>query len=471
MKKNFFVLILMICSVFCFAGENQEAEKSTLTDEQIGVFQRYLGEIVQAYHIPGMAFFITDSERTIYSQNFGQCRNLDQNFFVGSNSKSYTALAIMQLVEKGLINLDDDISVYLPDYTFNKKIAILSLLNHTSGFDAHAKLHNAKITKSYGKYEYSNVNYDLLGKIIEKVSGISYEQYIQQNIFLPLGMTNSKAKAELLKGDKNLLLGNRNYFGFFVKGDADYPKQKSWFHEPAGFLVLTPNEHAKYLRMYLNDGLSENNTQIITKESINSMWYQNVPLGPKETVCYGKGWNYMNYDGLEIIFHGGQVENYISYSFILPQKNLAVCFMVNGNDEFGMNALMDNAFWDSLSILQGRSPKKVNHFSYVLIHLVLNAIYLFIVALSVFILIKSNHPAQKSETKKSGTTKGKVKSIVLQILAYFVWPVFLLTFTKVFVDTPLWVVKSYVPDLFLVIIIGSTISVMGGIWKSAKNLI
>ena len=125
-------------------------------------FDSYLAEIVRAYHIPGMAFFISDPEKTLFSKCVGQCRGMDRQFFIGSMSKSYTALCIMQLAEKGLVNLDEDISAYLPAYAFAKKVSVRSLLNQTSGFDTHMKLHNAKLTKSYGSYEYANVNCGLL---------------------------------------------------------------------------------------------------------------------------------------------------------------------------------------------------------------------------------------------------------------------------------------------------------------------
>ena len=91
MKKYFFA-ILFALAAFCFA-ENKPA----LSPSQCGQFDAYLSEIVEAYHIPGMAFFITTPEATIFEKNYGQCTSLDQQFFIGSMSKSYTALCVMQL--------------------------------------------------------------------------------------------------------------------------------------------------------------------------------------------------------------------------------------------------------------------------------------------------------------------------------------------------------------------------------------
>ena len=368
--KKFFALLLFLIPSLCPA-----LEKFTPGDSRFLQFEEYLEKMFDAYNVPGMAFFITDKNDTLFSKTYGECTSPDQQFFIGSMSKSYTALCIMQLYEKGLINLDEDFTTYLPEYKFEKPITVRNLLNHTSGFDTHMKFSDVKITETYGKYEYANINYDLLGKIIEKVSGMSFEDYITQNVFMPLGMNDTIADSQKAKGNAKFLKGNKNLFGFFKSSEAEYPTEKSWFHEPAGYLGTTPSDHAKYLRMYLNDGLSEQGKQIITKESINSMWYEFVPLGDNFTY-YGKGWNYASYDGLRIVFHGGQVETGITYMFIVPDLEVAICFMINGNDEFGMNSLMDNAFWSSLAIIRGNNPSEPDYKAYTRIHLIFNSIYL-----------------------------------------------------------------------------------------------
>jgi len=448
MKKLF--LILMMALTTGLAGVF--GAEFTKNDERLSKFEKYLDEINEAYHIPGMAFFITNPEEALLEKTYGQCTSPDQLFYIGSISKSYTAACIMQLVEKGLVNLDADISLYLPDYKFSKPVTVLALLNQTSGFDTHAKLHNVKQKDSYGKYEYANVNYDLLGKIVEAASGQTYEVYIQQNIFDPLGMEDSRANAWAVKDSPKLLLGNRNYFGFFKQGQTDIPTEKSWFHEPAGYIATSPHNQAKYLRMYLNDGKAgglENSgnsvAQILSPESIQKMWFKNVSEGAKQfDLYYGMGWNYMNWHGQSMIFHGGQVENGITFQYILPDKKLAVCFMINASDYLVMNNLMNNVIFDSVAILNGKKAPVINHTRWILLHLALNVLYLVMIGLSVFFLIKVRRP-------------------VLCILCYLVWPLFLLTFTKLLLSTPLWVVRLFVPDFYGVIIVSALIAIAGGL--------
>ena len=434
MKRFIILLALIAAGAACFGN---------VSEDRLQKFESYMDEVQQAYHIPGLAFVITSQEETLLEKSYGQCTSLDQIFYIGSMSKSYTAACLMQLVEKGLVKLDDDISVYLPDYKFQKPVTVLHLLNHTSGFDTHAKLHNVKQKKSYGHYEYANVNYDLLGKIIEAVSGQSYEDYIQQNLFGPLGMEASRANAWAVKDNPDLLLGNRNYFGFFKQGQTDIPTEKSWFHEPAGYIATSPHNHAKYLRMYLKDGMAAG-SEILSPESIQKMWYKNVSEEVKQfDLYYGMGWNYMNWQGQPMIFHGGQVENGITFQYILPDKKLAVCFMINASDYLVMNNLMNGVIFDSVGILNGQEAPAINHKTWFLLHLALNAIYFFMLGLSVFFLIK-------------------VRKIVLRIICFIIWPIFLLTFTRLLLNTPLWVVRLFVPDLYYVIIASAVIALIGG---------
>lgn len=458
MKKILLLLMMALTEVMSLCAEVR-------ADDCLQKMESYLNEVAEAYHIPGMAVLITNPKEALFEKSYGQCTSLDQQFYIGSMSKSYTALCIMQLVEKGLVSLDADISLYLPDYKFLKPVTLLALLNQTSGFDTHAKLHNVKQKKSYGKYEYANVNYDLLGKIIEAVSGQTYEGYIKQNVFEPLSMEDSKANAWAVKDSPKLLLGNRNYFGFFKRGPAVFPVEKSWFHEPAGYIAATPHDHAKYLRMYLNEGKSgdsENQlAQILSPEGIQKMWYKNVSEDDNHfDLYYGMGWNYMNWKGQTVLFHGGQVENGITFQYILPDKKNAVCFMINASDYLVMNELMNGVIFESIEILKGGEAAKVNHSVYILMHLLCDVIYLLILGFSIFILYK----AIKSKPGFS------VKKIICGIIGYILWPLLLLSATKLFADTPLWVVRLFVTDLYI-IIVASAICSFGAVIIRCVRLI
>ena len=151
------------------------------------------------YRIPGMAVEVVDAEGVLFSGTYGDCKSLDTPFITGSLSKSFTAACIMKLYEGGHLNIDSPVNPYLDAAEVFKnpkdatRITIRQLLNHTSGLGVYQHVGNAKIVGKNGEYTYANVNYDILGLIVEKVSGVSYSDYLTATFFTPLGMTHSSA--------------------------------------------------------------------------------------------------------------------------------------------------------------------------------------------------------------------------------------------------------------------------------------
>ena len=180
------------------------------------------------YRIPGMAVEVVDAEGVLFSGTYGDCKSLDTPFITGSLSKSFTAACIMKLYEGGHLNIDSQVNPYLDaaEVFENPKdatrITIRQLLNHTSGLGVYQHVGNAKIVGKNGEYTYANVNYDILGLIVEKVSGVSYSDYLTATFFTPLGMTHSSAAYAKAKED-GLITGHNNYFGFSVESDVKYP--------------------------------------------------------------------------------------------------------------------------------------------------------------------------------------------------------------------------------------------------------
>ena len=211
-----FILVLVPCTAFAYNMPDFDTINEQLEAD------------VKAFHIPGMAVIVVNKDEVLFAEAYGNCESIDTPFIIGSMSKSFTALAIMQLVEQGKIDLDTpisdyiDVSLYLKNALDGNRITVRQLLNHTSGLGTYQRFGSAKITDSYGKYEYANVNYGLLGKIIESVSGKSYSDYVEQYIFSPLDMEHSSATFDNSKAD-GLIAGYRNYFGIPIAGEPDYP--------------------------------------------------------------------------------------------------------------------------------------------------------------------------------------------------------------------------------------------------------
>ena len=138
-----------------------------------------IAQDVEAYRIPAMAVIVVDKNQVVFQETYGENVSPDSPFIIGSMSKSFTALAIMQLVEKGKIDLTAPISTYIDASKWfvkdgqDEKVTVRDLLHHTSGLGTYQTFGHLEITDSYGQHLYANANYGLLGLIIEAVSGES----------------------------------------------------------------------------------------------------------------------------------------------------------------------------------------------------------------------------------------------------------------------------------------------------------
>ena len=176
MKKLFFFITVALC--LCPMTGAFAAELSL----KLVAVDAYLEQNFRNTHMPSMSIVIVNADTVLYSKSFGDCENEETPFIIGSISKSFTATAIMQLAEQGKVDLDAPVSCYL-QIDLDNKVTIRHLLNHTSGFHRYQIRKDLTVHKSYGEYSYSNLNYTLLGEVIEVVTGLSYGDYMRGNVF------------------------------------------------------------------------------------------------------------------------------------------------------------------------------------------------------------------------------------------------------------------------------------------------
>lgn len=363
----------------------------------------------------------------------------------------------MQLVEQQEIDLTATISTYLPNATDGDKITVNQLLNHTSGLGEHQTLEDYKIVNKQGVHSYANVNYSLLGEIIEAASGKSYSEYISANLFGPLGLSHTAAT---LDGsiENGVIDGYTNYWGVPIKATHKYPSSKNvWITVPAGYLSASSNDLGKYLQMYLNGG-----NGIISKESINTMFYgDTVYVEGDVPFWYGYGWATVKEPLSEpVLRHSGLIETGTSCVFILPESDIAIALEANVNDYFVTNEMMNRLGWGVVLMLLGDSANEITDNAYVLNHLWIDLIMLtilFIAILSWCFLPRYVHSIKHRKI---------ISRVMLLVLFHFLLPIFILLLVPIFFATPLWIAKAFVPDVFITIMISSALLFIGGLVKS-----
>ncbi len=462
MKK---FLICLLLSLLVIAGISAPLTATAETENSTypGVYAQiddYLNKAFKAARIPSASVVIVDKDSAQFEKAYGNCPDTQTPFLLGSVSKSFTALCIMKLCEEGKINLNSKISAYLSDARYGEEITVLQLLNHSAGIETYQTLKNYKPGKNRGKHVYSNVNYTLLGKIIESVSGESYEEYVGKNIFEPLEM--NKSAASLKKAEANgLICGHENYFGFNAQKKPQYPSgYNDWITVPAGYLSSSAADLGKYLQSYIKTLNGEK--VIVSKEGVTQMFTNGVDVGGEIPYRYCMGWNRIEEPLDEAVYrHSGLVETGMSCIYVLPERNLGVAVLINTNDFLVTQSMMDSIDWSVTLMLLGMQPNEIENWQYPVYHLLYDLLYLVIIAIAVL-------PLALIKLHIKGLSRGKLwQKISLLVAVHAVLPTLILLFTVIFLATPLWVVCAFVPDLFAVLVISSVLLYAGGAVKSA----
>jgi CubicO group peptidase (beta-lactamase class C family) len=266
-------------------------------------------------------------------------------FQIGSTTKTFTATAIMRLVEQGLINLDERVRRYLPDFRVAdpeaaEKVTVRNLLTHTPGWlgdffpetgcgdDSLAKfvalMADLPQSTPVGKfYAYNNTALSVAGRVIEVVTGKTYEQALRELVLMPLEMTNSF----FFPAD---VMIRRFAVGHYVDGERvivaePWPIPRG--SNPAGGITSDALDQIKYMRFQMGDGLTASGERILAPESMRMMKTPQVPRGDGSYV--GLTWSIEELDGVKIYSHGGTTFGQESSFWLAPEQGVALTVMTN----------------------------------------------------------------------------------------------------------------------------------------------
>ena len=282
---------------------------------------------------------------------------------------------------------------------------------------------------------------------MEKVSGVSYSDYLTATFFTPLGMTHSSAAYAKAKKD-GLITGHNNYFGFSVESDVKYPLSDSWSTVPAGYIASSANDMGKYLQMYLRGGYG-----ILSDKSLSTMFRATVPMDESGDTGYGMGWVRSDKYVETVYNHTGLTENYIADMYLLPESGVGVVFLANTNDYMVTNNLMNKVTSKVVMTLMGYATDELDPKDYVDAHLFYDLVFAAFILVALMEIIKSH----KWRTDNSG-------NLIANIFLHLFLPV-AIVIAPIVGGIPYWVIKDYVPDLFIVSCLSVVLLAIGGILK------
>ncbi len=333
------------CTVLVFVSFSYTLMAQPKTDKQLSqTFDTMLANVFKPDG-PGATIIVSRKGEVIYKKGFGMA-DLELNvpvqpdmiFRIGSITKQFTAVAILQLVEQGKLSLQDEIKKFIPDYpAHDLKITVEHLLTHTSGIKSYTSMKDFQTMMRKDmkpmeiidvfknepmdftpavKWTYNNSGYILLGYIIEKVSGKTYEQYVKEHLFTPAGMINSGY------GSENRIIKNR------AKG---YQKSKDDY-ENADYLSMTLPYSAGSLISNVEDLWKWNRAvhsyKLVSKASLDKA-FTDFKLSDGKSTNYGYGWFLSNVQDSKTIEHSGGINGFLSDAIYLPAQDIFVAILSN----------------------------------------------------------------------------------------------------------------------------------------------
>jgi CubicO group peptidase (beta-lactamase class C family) len=329
-KKSLLLALMMLFGFHSFSNPQQNKLDSLITAN----FQD---------DGPGGFILIIKENNIVYQKHFGMADAekgvpIDQqsSFNLASVAKHFTAYAILMLGQQGKLNVDDPVHKYIPDLPrYAHTITIRQLAHHTSGLastdvlrlfanidlaDPWSQEDELGLIKRYRSLNftpgdeslYSNAGYSLLARVIEKASGINYEEYLRENIFIPLGMNNTYVYDQIGKKIPFMAYGHQKQNGkhapIMKAGDASY----------GGSNIFIPaQDMASWSRNFLKPGPEH-------KQIVNSLLNKSYISNDGDTINYSWGMYVTDYKGLKMVSHSGGDLGFKSRFLIFPDQQTII---------------------------------------------------------------------------------------------------------------------------------------------------
>ncbi|HCY75721.1 MAG TPA: hypothetical protein DHV28_07350 [Ignavibacteriales bacterium] len=351
MKKFISVSLLILISNITLIAQDIP---SFITDS----LDTYVNRGLANWQIPGAAVLVVKDGKIIISKTYGvkelgKNDKVDENtlFMIGSNTKAFTGTALALLEQEGKLNLDDKVIKYLPDFKMKdpwitKELNLVDIVSHRMGLSTFqgdfmywtSDLTMDEVIEKFGKltpkydfrtrYGYTNAGYAIAGKIIEKISGITWAEFLKEKIFTPLKMERTLALSKDYMEAENIAKPHT-----FVNGKMSVlPIQNIDNLAPCGSISSSINDLSHWIIAQLDSGKFEGKVEIPftvlqrTRKPESIQGRVKHPFNTGHFNLYGLGWGLMDYEGTEIVSHTGGVNGFVTSVTLLPEEKLGIVY-------------------------------------------------------------------------------------------------------------------------------------------------
>lgn len=352
------IVVLSVASV----GSSQTTRAGAPAD-----LDEFAARVLKEFEVPGLAVAIVKDGKVVLSKGYGvrklgDTAPVDENtlFGIASNTKAFTTAALAMLVDEGKIAWDDPVTKHLPTFQLydpyvTREMTIRDLLTHRSGLglgagdllwwpptdysreDIIRRFRYVKPATSFrSRYAYDNVLYMIAGQVIAAVTGKSWDDFIRERIFIPLGMTSSNTSVAALTSSRDSATPHAKVRGR-LQAITPMPLENVG---PAGAINSSVADMAKWLIAQLNRGEIGKGSRLFSDRQNLEMWSAQTitPLAPlpphlaalkTNFSAYGLGWGLTEYRGFKIVSHTGGLMGYVSRVTLIPDLNLGVVVLTN----------------------------------------------------------------------------------------------------------------------------------------------
>ncbi len=341
--------------------------------------------VMKEFNVPGIAVAVVKDDRVIHMKGYGvrsivTGQKTDENtlFAIASNTKAFTAAAVGILIDDGKLSWDTKVTEIIPEFRLydsyvTEDFNIRDLLTHRSGmregagdlmgwpdsadFSTEEIIHNLRYLKQTSpfrtKYDYDNLLYIVAGEVVARVSGQSWEEFVESRIMKPLGMNGSAASFKRLKDRTNIIDAHVPVDGRLQV----VPKQEAKRHNSVGGIYSNVNDMTKWVMMQLNGGsydksgtdFSDTAGTIFSDRTHREMWTPHTvkPVsrgGPYRTnfTFYGLGWNLNDINGHLQVYHTGGHLGIVTQVTMLPELKLGIIVFTNQEEGAALTAMTNS---------------------------------------------------------------------------------------------------------------------------------
>ncbi|PCI61524.1 MAG: serine hydrolase [Gammaproteobacteria bacterium] len=396
MKK--FYLLKQLLVLACFALFSQLCVANDVTNDQRNEkISLAVQAAMEKLQVPGIAVAVVKDNQVVMAKGFGVTKygskqkvNADTLFGIASNTKAMTAAILAGLVDEGKLSWQTKIIDIIPEFQLydawvTREFTVLDLLSHNSGLglgagdlmiwpqtslttmDIIKRMKFLRPVSSFrSEFAYDNLMYIIAGQIIAKITDKPWQQVIQERIFTPLHMKNTRAKFSLIeKSNHNVARAHVPLDGKINVVGGNFLEKFS----SAGAVASSVNDMSQWLKLQLNHGVISSQTRENNKKEIRlfseqqsrKMWRPKTLLGVSKSAtindkthfnAYGLGWFLSDFHGYKMAHHSGGILGMVSKVVLIPEENLGLVILTNQQSGYAFNALYREILMNYLDLPQ-----------------------------------------------------------------------------------------------------------------------